>query len=158
MDLQSFIDKTIKAQRKAKLEESHQMTLGELIKKLEAVEPKQGDDEQSVVFDFEFLAPTTLDSWRGSYDELAIGWTYRGYAPEGCPDHNGSNDTKLTGFLKELKDAVGKTFEGWKGGDFVMTETTPIWVANPGNTGNTGITEVVDNGYEVILMTGYYEY
>lgn len=53
MDLQSFIDKTIKAQRKAKLEESHQMTLGELIKKLEAVEPKQGDDEQSVVFDFE---------------------------------------------------------------------------------------------------------
>jgi len=158
MDLQAYIEKQLKIERAQKLTTTNQMTLGRLISELEKIEPKQGDDEQNVVFDFEFLFPTTLDSWRGSYDELALGWDYGGYAPSDCADHNNRQNTKLTDLVQELKGAIGKTFTGWKGGDYVMSEDTPIWVANPGNTGNTTISEVVGNGYEVILMTQYCEF
>lgn len=159
MDLESYLKNTMTAMRADKLKETNQMTLGELIAKLEAIPPRDNDeDKKTVHYDFECLVPTTLDSWRGAYDELALGWAYTGYAPEGCPDMNHKNQITVEELLKDLKSAVGKTFTGWKGGDFVMSKTTPIWIANPGNAGNTGITEVVDEGYKVTLMTGYYEF
>ena len=160
MGFETYIKNAAKARRTSKLAETNQMTLGELIAKLETIPLTYGSDNKpkSVVYDFEFLVPTTLDSWRGSYGELALGWTYRGYAPSDCPDANGENTITLEELLDDLRSAVGKQFTGWKGGEFTMSETTPIWVANPGNSGNTTITEVVDNSYEVILMTGYCEY
>jgi hypothetical protein len=160
MDLQTFLDSELKRVRANKLKETNQMTLGVLIDKLEAVPLVYGSDNEpkTVRYDFEFCIPTTLDSWRGSYDELALGWDYQGYAPGDAPDHNGTEELTLDGLLNELKSAIGKGFCGWKGGDYVMSRDTPIWVANPGNSGNTTITEVVDNGYEVILMTAYCEF
>lgn len=57
-------------------------------------------------------------------------------------------------FLDLAKETVGKTFTGWKGGDFVMGKNTPLWVANAGDVGSTGIVGFKDNDYEVILQTG----
>jgi hypothetical protein len=50
-------------------------------------------------------------SWRGSYDELAFE-----------PVEN----TTVGQMLEDAKSAVGATYEGWKGGEFLMTLDTPV--------------------------------
>ena len=60
-------------------------------------------------------------SYRGYYEELA-------FVPE--------SDYCTAGELLELaKSCVGKTYYGWKGGEFKMSLLTPVWVAQVGNTG-----------------------
>jgi len=147
MDLQTYIQNAVKASRANTLANSDQLTLGELILKLEPIVKNQKDgDEATVRYDFEYLFPTSIDSWRGSYDELALNFEMQG------------EEMKVSEFLKMLKDCVGKTFTGYKGGDFVMHKGTPIWVANYSNSGNTAVIDVVDNGYVVLLITGYREF
>lgn len=150
------LQKFIREQRDRRFATSAQLTLGQIIEKLEKIEPTYGEEKKpkEVDYDFGTAVPTTLDSWRGSYAELALGYRLSGY--DNGPDHF-ANKT-VESLLSELKSAIGKTFEGWKGGDFVMSNDTPVWVANPGNSGNTGIIDVIDNGYRVIIMTAYCEY
>jgi len=52
-------------------------------------------------------------SWRGVYAELAFEVV---------------EDTTVGEMLDCAEDSVGKTFEGWKGGDFKMCETTEIHI------------------------------
>ena len=148
MDLQTYLDNAISASRTKRLETSDQLTLGEMILKLEPIvyAQQKRENEATVKFDFEYLFPTEIDSWRGSYSELALNFT-----SEGEP-------MKVSAFLQMLKDCVGKEFTGYKGGEFKMGKLTPIWVANYGNSGSTAVIEVVDNGYEVILITAYRPY
>lgn len=104
------------------------LTLGELIAELERL------PEKAVIeLDFGGAVPTTLDSYRGYYDQLALGYT----------GEYGATTPTVGSLLAELKSAVGKTFQGWKGGDYVMTEKTNIFIANPGCTSDTYIKEVV---------------
>ena len=148
MDMQEYINNAMTARRKEVLSRSDQLTLGELILKLEPIVKKQKDrqDEASIKYDFEYLFPTGLDSWRGSYEELALN-----YETEG-------KYMSVTAFYNMLTETVGKTFHGYKGGEYVMNKHTPIWVANYGNSGNTAVVDVVDNDYEVILITGIREF
>lgn len=146
MDLQTCLNNAVAASRQATLAESDQLTLGELILKLEPIVEKQDEDEATVRFDFEYLYPNDVDSWRGSYSELALNFT------------TGGQEMKVSGFLKMLKDCIGKEFTGYKGGEFTMNKHTPIWVANYGNSGNTAVIDVVDNDYCIILITGYREF
>lgn len=115
MDLQSILTNAVQAKRSEDMKTSSQLTLGELILKLEAVK----DKKLPIVFDGGKYKPTGLDSWRGSYCELAI-------------EYGKENKYTVQSFLKELKKTIGKTFTGYKGGDFLMGKTTPIWVANYG--------------------------
>jgi len=150
MSLQTFLDNKAKALRQQMLANSDQLTLGQLIEKVEAI-AKNGyklsdGSEPTVRYDFEYLFPTAIDSWRGSYAELALNFESNG------------EELPVSKFIELLKSAVGKTFEGYKGGDFTMDESTPIWVANCGNSGNTAVVDVLDCKYVVILITGYREY
>lgn len=108
----------------------------------------------TIRFDFGSAIPTGFASWRGAYEEIALGYTLTGYDDRDSK----AKDIRLNDFIKMVESAIGETFEGWKGGDFVMSKHTPVWVANPGNSDNTGIFEVVDGKYCVILMTGWCEY
>lgn len=151
MDFQTILENAVSAERNKRLKTSPQLTLGELVAKLESVKPVYQDYEgeekpKVVVFNFEYLHPTGLDSWRGSYSELAIEFSADGEAPT------------VIDFLSSLKAAVGKEFSGYKGGEFVMGKNTPLWVANYGNSGNTGIVGVRDTEYKVILLTDYCKY
>lgn len=149
MELQEFIDNQMKARRADVLAKSDQLTLGEMILKMEAIIEKHGDkDDITVWYDFEYLFPTELNSWRGSYSELALNYTSGDYL----------NPKNTKEFLALLKRADGATFEGYKGGDFVMNRRTPVWVANYGNSGNTAIIDIIYTGYKVIIMTAYREY
>jgi len=148
MDIQEYLSNAVNAGRAKTLASSAQLTLGEMILKLEPIVAKQKDrkEEATVRYDFEYLFPTTIDSWRGSYAELALNFVGSD-APE--------KELTVTQFYNLLKEAIGKEFTGYKGGEFIMHKHTPVWVANYGNSGNTGVVEIVDNGYIVIIMTAY---
>lgn len=151
MDLQTLLDNTMKAARSDTLKSSPQMTLGEAIAVLENSKLTYESDgkvkEKTVYFDFEYLFPTGLDSWRGSYAELAIEFDWA--------DRSDNDKQPPTGkeFLKWLKEAVGKTYTGYKGGDFTMGKTTPLWVANYGNSGETGLVAIDVKDYGITLRT-----
>lgn len=157
MDLQTYLTNAVAASRAEALAKSDQLTLGELILKLEAVlqhrqmlEGYEPDKHCNVVFDFEYLFPTGFDSWRGIYRELALNFYSNPRNAEKRVD-----PFKLSEFLKLCRETVGKTFEGYKGGEYTMSRQTPIWVANYGNSGDTALIDVVDAEYEIILITGY---
>lgn len=120
-----------------------QFTLGTLIDRLEAIKDKAKD----VVFDFAYMRPTEFISWRGIYSQLALSYT------------EAYDAKRLTaGDLLELaKDADGKTFQGYKSGDYIMDRGTPLWVANYGDAPYTIIHDLTDDGYEIRLHTRWEE-
>lgn len=69
----------------------------------------------TVVFD-NGSVPSRLISWRGRYNELSL-------------DHvdDGSPPPTVGDLLRDAKQALGGTFEGYKGGDYTMGPDTPIW-------------------------------
>lgn len=121
--------------------------LGELIALLEAVE----DKTLPIVFDNGKRWPLYLDSWRGAYDELAIAYS--------------KTEPRIScrQFLGHLKDAVGKTFQGYKGGDFTMDKNTPLWIANCGEssawgTNSRGVITAKERKDFVSILTRAMEY
>lgn len=164
MDLQTVLSNAVAASRQEELKTSPIMTLGELIISLEGIVKRQEevkkkyDHEAEVVFDFASALPTGFGSWRGIYAELAVNYSFNGYGDMvGYQKTSGSSfDPKpftVSEFLKLAKETVGKTFQGWKGGDFTMGKNTPLHVANDGDCGSTGIVGVRDDEYTVILVT-----
>ena len=156
MDLQTYLDNAVKASRAKSLANSDQLTVGEIILKLEPIVEKQKErmadgktEEATVCYDFEYLFPTSIDSWRGIYAELALNFvdSDRGRTDE--------KPMKVSEFLEMMKSVIGKEFTGYKGGEFTMNKHTPVWVANYGNSGNTAVIDIVDDGYQVIIITGY---
>lgn len=121
MDWQTILNSMTASHREARMASSDQLTLGEMIIKLDAI----SDKTKPVRLDFGGFIATDMDSWRGSYAELAIGYAI-------------GNPASAETLLKECRAAVGATFEGYKGGDFRMSRHTPIWVANHGRSGVEG--------------------
>lgn len=95
------------------------MTLGELIKFLENQDP-------NLIVPMGFHNP---HSYRGYYHDLA-------FEP--------LKNISVGEMLACAKSAIGKTFIGWKGGEFVMDEDTNIWLAEEGRCGES-IGEVLLN-------------
>ena len=119
MDLQTMVSNAVAKQRAEQLAKSPQLTLGELISQLENCYDLA---TKKLRFDFGDNVPTGIDSWRGSYAELSL--------------HFDKTEAPLVvDFLKVLKETVGKTLEGYKGGDFYMSRHTPVWVANWSESG-----------------------
>lgn len=155
--LQEYLNKEVKKIREEKLADSPQWRIGDLINALDNIPTEYGSDKQavSISFDFGTAFPAGLSSWRGSYSELAINYALGGYDNDNASQFAHKD---LKEFLEELKSAVGKEFTGWKGGEYRMTINTPLWVANDGNVGNTGVVGIKNNNYEVIILTQYCEY
>ena len=108
MDLQSFMDGLFAAQE---LERSKtQVTLGKMIAFLKAANP-------------DLMLPRLENphSYRGYYSDLA-------FEPS-------DGFRKASEILADCESSLGSTFTGWKGGDFLMKESTPVWVAFEGCCG-----------------------
>lgn len=86
------------------------MTLQNLINKLEGM-------NQDGIVSHGFGAP---DSWRGDYSEIA-------FEPK--------ENAKISEMLAHAKSAVGATFEGYKGGEYVMKLSTSCHIAHWGEYG-----------------------
>ena len=154
MTIQDYIENEIK-------EKSDQLTVSEILFKIEPLLKKQKEvkekygHEARVVYDFCRLFPTDIGSWRGSYSELALNYS----------DWTKSNGVfwgvepmKIGDFYNMIKETIGKTFYGYKGGEYVMGKNTPVWVANYGDSGHTAVINIIDNEYEIIIITGYREF
>ena len=157
MNMQAMFDKMVNDAREKTFAESSQLTLGEIISKVESIidfrtknqDPPGTAEEPIVYFDFVNTYPTCLDSWRGAYKELAFDF---------CHGHGKEKPMPISEFLRVLKDTIGQTFTGYKGGDFTMDESTPVWVANYGESGDTGVLDITDDGYLVTIKTGKCEF
>lgn len=115
MEFGSVIDALIQRDRAKELATGNQLLLGEFILLLETA-PK----DAAVIFDTgEF--PGRLRSWRGRYAELALSF-------------DGDGTATVGDLLAEAVAAIGETFQGYKGGDYVMGRGTPLWLANYGDT------------------------
>ena|ERR1700761_3291315 len=116
------------------------ITLGELIEKLKQCRP-----DNEVSFDFGYLVPTTLDSWRGVYADLALGYevfVYRGDRPQTTQE-----------LIEKCEQALQNSYEGYKGGTYFMDEESKVWVDNWGQCTHTEIVDVVSNNWKTMLIT-----
>lgn len=116
------------------------LTIGDFIAKLE-----QQRQTNRVTFDLGGLEPTTFDSYRGFYDQLALGFDF---------NHNGSKIT-VEELIKKSKDAQYNTFEGYKGGYYTMSPDTYLWVDNYGCYNSTAIVDVTGNDYQTVIVTAW---
>jgi len=115
--------------------DAYQFSLEKLITELNKKDPGK-----KVIFDRQELgSPDGVDSYRGYYRDLAIGFS-----------KNTQCDVQRV--TKELFDAIGTIFDGYKGGEYVMHESTNVWVANYGELGYKVIGVDEDESY-VYLVT-----
>jgi hypothetical protein len=90
-----------------------QLMLGELIERLKTEDP-------DMVLPLGFHEP---HSYRGYYWDVAFAVAH---------------DVKVGDMLACAQSALGATYQGWKGGDFVMGEYTDCWlVTQEGDTGES---------------------
>lgn len=108
MDLQKLMDVLNEQNRLTRGQ--YQMTLGGLIA---ALQEMPGDAEVAFNDDGRSPDPESLHSYRGYYSDLAI------------DSHAGK--TLCRDLLASLVNADGESFEGYKGGDYVMDDDTPVW-------------------------------
>ena len=131
MDLQALVDRVGEIGRLARSD--YHLCLGALIEKL-----SKAPSYYLVVFgDGSF--PLSVHSYRGYYSDLAFD----------CSDR----EITVADFLKIATDALGKTFQGYKGGDFVMSESTPLWASEWGVSSGLAIVAAEIVGGKVILLT-----
>ena len=93
-------------------------TIGEVILLLER-QPRLN----IVKFDFIPFNPSRLISYRGYYEDICISY-----------EHGGPEQT-VAFMLASFKSALGQEFTGYKGGKFLMTNRTVVWVAPYGECG-----------------------
>jgi hypothetical protein len=112
-----------------------QLLLGEFIDLL-----KRQDPEEPVKFDFVHLHPTTLESYRGYYEDVSLGYSDEGDFP------------KVKDLIAHCESCLGRVFEGWKGGNHrPVTRDSTLWVANLGESGGTAIVGVEKHTYVTVI-------
>lgn len=120
-----------------------QWTLGRMIDALEQIARSDPDQiSRQVRFDFYRLYPRFLGSWRGSYSEMGISFG----------DGRYDEIPRLDRFLTLCRAAVGSLAPGWKGGEYEMTRDTPLWVAQPEDSGNTAVVGVRVTDHNGIII------
>ena len=97
-----------------------QMTLGKLIAALEVMPVGA-----------EVINLNRPHSYRGYYCDLAF--------------ELGEGKRLAADMLAVCKSAMGKVFEGYKGGDYIMKESTPVWIAEYGCSG-VKLMEIYEGG------------
>lgn len=133
-NLISALMKQVDDARKAEFEQTEQLNLGRFIEALRAVR------QDLVIVGPDRHNPSRFISWRGIYAELAL-------------DYPGKESMTVAELLNHAEKADGSTFTGYKGGDFTMDRSTPVWWDQYGVGDHDAIVGVVDKGeYAEILV------
>lgn len=127
------------------------MTIGELKKILNSIE----DQGKFVKFDFCNCIPTQIDSWRGVYEEPALGWTPTGYSACGSET---KHNIAVHELIVELERGTSDVFGGWKGGEYYYDDDSPLHIDNPGDCTHTVIASVEEKQSSVIIHTKKEDY
>lgn len=105
--------------------------LGEFIEFLDLAVNSKQRKEQYVCFDFCGAYPTYFDSYRGNFEQLALGWS--------SIDAVKRKRKTAKELLGDAKLALKTTHCGWKGGEFEMNENSVVYVDNAGEATETAI-------------------
>lgn len=118
----------------------NQMTLGELIEKLDEFPAHKQISFIKSEYE-ETYYPCGTSSYKGYYDEIAVNYS--------------STEIDVGAFQRLLKQALYKTFHGYKGGEYKMSPYTPVWAArDSSNCSYLAIVSVfVTEGGKVIIGT-----
>jgi hypothetical protein len=96
------------------------------------------DKKSVVVFSNDGKSPKYLASYRGYYSDLMVG---------------AQDDPMTVGdFLKKLRAALDQDFTGYKGGEFMMHEKTPLWRDEYGCANGNAIVDAVEADGKLILV------
>lgn len=133
MDIQAIFNAVSEAARDTRSD--YQMTLGKLIAELSEQQP----GASVALADGTGVEPESLHSYRGYYSDLAIS-----ARPE---------PTTCGELLEALRDALGKEFTGYKGGENLMGEDAPLWLSEYGVNSGLAIMELVPSADGLTLVT-----
>lgn len=133
MDLQSLINTM--AEQDRVIRSKYHVTLGGLISTLENV-----GSGKTVLVKETGKSVNSPHSYRGYYSDLAFE----------------ESDEKMTvgDFVTLCKNAVGTSYVGYKGGDFIMGEDTPLWISHYGCCGSAVI-GIEESGDVLYICTKY---
>jgi len=106
------------------------MNLGELIDRLKQ-SPPLNDVRISGMYRG---TPNRVTSYRGYYEDLGI-------VPDRREDVQPLN---VSGVIRLLEFAIGQEFTGYKGGEFVMSRSTRVWVSEYGSASGLSVYAVED--------------
>jgi hypothetical protein len=130
--------------------EQEQLTLGKLLSLIKKFYETENELKQQVIFDFCSTFPHSFHSWRGDYYQISLDY------------HLWDDDEQpllAEQFIKMMEnDVIGKVFFGWKGGEFTMTEDTPVWVSTQRGGHHTAVVGVTSSYSSIIIQTSYKEY
>ena len=87
-----------------------------------------------------------LGSYRGYYNQLTI---YRSIELT----FQGPKPVTVAELLTDARNADGKTFTGYKGGDYAMGLSTPVWADDYGNADGLAIVELIQDSDRVTIIT-----
>lgn len=118
------------------------LTLGQLIDKLSDF---CGSSKIVIKEDNDLYTPTDVYSYRGYYKDLAICY-------EKIDDNRYTTVSKL---INMLENCSGKTFTGYHGGDYYMTNSTNMWCSNYGCASGLKIIDVEKLSDKVVIITQY---
>lgn len=79
-------------------------------------------------------------SWRGFYPFASVDFAHRRYVKSAYDLYD------------ETEKAIGSVFEGWKGGEYTMTEDTPVFVDHEGECDGYGIYDMIQLGDAYVLL------
>lgn len=139
VDLNEVRAELNRLQRRLDGEAAEPLNYGEFVERLRdaIARAKRGDDEY-LSFDWGSAYPSTIDSYRGYYEHVGIGFD---------GSHGGC---KAGDFLKKLEDALHTDMTGWKGGEYTIHDRCEVWVACNGCTSRTRIVDVQPREYSGI--------
>lgn len=112
------------------------MTIGELKEAL-----KRKPKEMPVRYDFAYFHPARVHSFRGFYDEPAIG-----YATDCDP-------LTVADVLELLEQLTTEQFTGYKGGEYFYRDDQILHVANAREACDTVITDVFNHEGDIVFET-----
>lgn len=113
------------------------ITLGDLIGELAAA---PSSDIVKVVWRGALCNPGNVDSYRGHYSQLFI-------------DYTEGEERTVKSLLKNLRKAMGRTFEGYKGGEYTMGANTCIFVDQYGMCEQIAACAVISRDGLTIILT-----
>lgn len=113
------------------------LSIGQLIR---ACQSQPADNY--IFFSFGAFVPVRVGAYRGVYSDLAV-------------EYDMNSNPTVHQFKYMLEKALGQTFEGYKGGEFVITEDTPVWAANYGRSPQCGIIGLTTDGAFTYIETAF---
>lgn len=131
MNIQALVDALNNAAQLSR--KDYHLTLGRLCQFLGGIKP-----DLPVCYS-DGKSPGRAGSYRGYYCDLS-------FSDAKEPVTSGA-------FLAACREALGGTFEGYKGGDYVMSDGTPLWRSEYGESSGVAIVDAVADRSAVLLVT-----